>query len=79
MLKFQISNIPYFFSYKTEFFSFQNNPNSLDQSYKTDLDFWDCFGRIKSYCSETSPQQLPMAQHKSGCCRELTAIERSNI
>ena len=24
-------------------FSFQNNPNYLDLSYKTDLDFLDCF------------------------------------
>ena len=26
---------------------FLNNPNDLDLSYKTDLDFWDCFGQIK--------------------------------
>ena len=39
--------LPYFFGYKTEFFSFQNNPKNLDPSYKTDLDLWDCFGRIK--------------------------------
>ena len=30
--------IPYFLGYKTGFFSFQNNPKDLDQSYKTDLD-----------------------------------------
>ena len=29
------SPIPYFFS-------FQNNPKTLDPSYKMDLDFWDC-------------------------------------
>ena len=28
-------------------FSFQNNPKNLDLSYKTDLDLWDCLGRIK--------------------------------
>ena len=28
-------------------FSFQNNPKNLDLSYKTDLDFGDCFGRVK--------------------------------
>ena len=28
-------------------FSFQNNPNNLDPSYKMDLDLWDCFGRVK--------------------------------
>ena len=29
------------------FFSFQNNPKNLDPSYKTDLDLWDCLGRVK--------------------------------
>ena len=29
--------------FKTGHFSFQNNPKYLDLSYKTDLDFWDCF------------------------------------
>ena len=35
--------LPYFFSYKTRNFPLQNNPKNLDLSYKTDLDFWDCF------------------------------------
>ena len=39
--------VPYFFGYKTEFFSFQNNPTDLDLSCKTDLDLWDCLGRVK--------------------------------
>ena len=39
--------IPYFFGYKTEYFSFQNNPKDLDPSCKTDLDLWDCLGRVK--------------------------------
>ena len=30
--------LPYFFSYKTEVFSFQNNPKNLDPSFKTDSD-----------------------------------------
>ena len=30
--------VPYFLGYKTDFFSFQNNPKDLDPSYKTDLD-----------------------------------------
>ena len=30
--------IPYFLGYKTDFFSFQNNPKDLDPSYKMDLD-----------------------------------------
>ena len=28
-------------------FSFQNNPKDLDPSCKTDLDLWDCLGRVK--------------------------------
>ena len=39
--------LPYFFGYKTEFFSFQNNHKDLDPSYKTDLDLWDRLGRVK--------------------------------
>ena len=38
---------PYFFGYKTEFFSFQHNPKDLDPSCKTDLDLRDCLGRVK--------------------------------
>ena len=30
--------LSYFFCYKTEFLSFQNNPKNLDPSYKMDLD-----------------------------------------
>ena len=39
--------LPYFFGYKTEFFSFQNNSKDLDPSYKMDLDLWDRLGRVK--------------------------------
>ena len=39
--------LPYFFNYKTELFSFQNNPKDLNPSYKMDLDLYDCFGRVK--------------------------------
>ena len=28
-----------------------NNSKDLDPSYKTDLDFWDCFGRENSLSS----------------------------
>ena len=42
-----IVSIPYLFGYKTEFFSFQNNPKHLDPSCKTDLDLWDRLGRVK--------------------------------
>ena len=37
--------IPYSFGY--EFSSLQNNSEDVGLSYKTDLDFWDCFGREK--------------------------------
>ena len=30
-----------------QFFSFQNNPKNLQPSYKTDLDLWNCLGRVK--------------------------------
>ena len=40
-------NEPHFFDYKTEFFSFQNNPKNLDLSYKTVLDLWECLGRVQ--------------------------------
>ena len=31
------------FVIRHKFFPFQNNHKYLDLSYKTDLDFWDCF------------------------------------
>ena len=43
----EIWDLPYFFGYKTEFFSFQNNSKDLDPSYKTDLDLWDRLRRVK--------------------------------
>ena len=45
--KYISTELPYFFGYKTEFFSFQNNPKDLDPSCKMDLDLWDCLGRVK--------------------------------
>ena len=41
------SHIPYFFGYKTDCFSFQNNSKDLDPSYKMDLDLLDCLGRVE--------------------------------
>ena len=32
---------------RQSFFPFQNNPKDLDPSFKTDLDLWDCLGRVK--------------------------------
>ena len=43
----QLKLLPYFFGYKTEFFSFQNNSKNLDPSYEMDLDLWDCLGIVK--------------------------------
>ena len=39
--------LPYFFDYKTGFYSFLNSPKNLDPSYKMDLDLCDCLGRVK--------------------------------
>ena len=39
--------VPYFFGYKTGFFSFQNNPKVLDPSCKTDLELWHCLERVE--------------------------------
>ena len=39
--------VPYFFGYKAKFFFLPKQSKNLDPSYKTDLDFWDCFGRVK--------------------------------
>ena len=36
--------VPCFLGYKTEFFSL---PQNLDPSHKTELDLWDCLGRVK--------------------------------
>ena len=41
------ASLPYFFGYKTEFFSFRNNPKDLDPSCQMDLNLWDCLGRVK--------------------------------
>ena len=44
---FQVSGqfaLPYLFGYKTEF-PLPKQSKNLDPSHKTDLDFWDCFGR----------------------------------
>ena len=44
---FSFPNIPYFFSYKMTFYSFQNSPKTFNPSSKTDLDLWDCLGKVK--------------------------------
>ena len=36
-----------FLGYKKVFFPFQNTPKNLDLSNKTDLDLWDCLGKVK--------------------------------
>ena len=42
-----LNQLPYYFIYKREIFSFQNNPKNLDPSYKMDLDFWVCLGGLQ--------------------------------
>ena len=39
--------VQYFFAYKTEVSPFQNNPQNLYLSYKSELNILDCFGRQK--------------------------------
>ena len=39
-------NILYFSGYNP-ILPFLNYPKNLDLSYKTDLDLWDCLGRVK--------------------------------
>ena len=44
---FCLSNyVLYFFGYKTFFSPLQNNSKGLDPSCNTDLDLWDCLGRV---------------------------------
>ena len=38
---------------RQRFFSIQNNKKNLDPSHKTDLDLWDCLGRIKLVLLQT--------------------------
>ena len=40
-------SVCYQFLIRWRFFSFQNNSKNLDPSYRTDLDLWDCLGRVK--------------------------------
>ena len=56
------NNIPYFFGYKTEVFFFQSNPKNLDPSYKIDLDFWDCLGRVKLVLHTCDKFQIGMRE-----------------
>ena len=51
---FLVQKFYYFFGYKTEFFSFQNNTTDLDPSCKMDLDLWDRLGRGNWYYSKIS-------------------------
>ena len=43
-------HVLYLFGYNISqsfFFSFRKKSKNLGLSYKTDLDLWDCFGRVK--------------------------------
>ena len=41
------AELPYFFGYKTGFYSFLDSRKNLDPSYKMDLDLCDYLGRVK--------------------------------
>ena len=46
---------------------FQNKPLNLYPSYKTDIDFWDCFGRGKTQLiSELHRTYLDIQDHLRG-------------
>ena len=49
----QLHNYLIFSVTRLGIFSFQNNPKNLDPSYKTDLDLWDCLGRVKLVVYQT--------------------------
>ena len=49
------SQLPYFFGYKTEFFSFQNN--------LTNLDLWDYLGRVKHIIAKLHRTDLVICSH----------------
>ena len=53
--------LPYFFGYKTELFSFQNNPKDLDPSYKTDpLPYF--FGyKTELFSFQNNPKDLDLS------------------
>ena len=58
------------------FFSFQHNPKNLDPCYKTDLDLWDCLGRVKvTYCGKISWIHLVICSHS----RERKTLSYSQI
>ena len=40
-------SLSYFFCYKVVFFFLPKQSQNLDPSDKTDLDVWDCLGRVK--------------------------------
>ena len=45
------------------FFPFQNNPKDLDSSYKTDLDLWNCLGRVKLVIQQNYGIDLVCCNH----------------
>ena len=47
-------------------FTLPNNPKDLDPSDKTDLDFWDCFGR-KNTLSYKRRNTVTISQHLAHC------------
>ena len=51
----------------------QNNPITLDPSYKMDLEFWDCFGRDQTPFSQTCLQQAPKETAKTASLRQALA------
>ena len=55
--------VPYFFSYKMELFSFQNDLEDVGLSYKTDLDLWNFLGRVKLIVAKFHRTDLVIGSH----------------
>ena len=61
----------YFFSYKTDILPFQNNPKTLDTSYKMDLDFLDCFEEEKLILQHNFIRPGPRGYNNFSCSTQL--------
>ena len=69
-----LKNIPYFFSYKAEFFPNKTVPKNLDTSYKLDLDFLDCLGRVKTCITANFHRTVWRGETPS--CSEINTLFR---
>ena len=61
------------------FYPILNNPNILDQFYKTNLESWDCFRKGKTSCKRKSTTDLHVlgqfGRGKLSCCQIHMVVE----